>query len=147
MPYIYTAVDSLQDHALFGSGTCVDLIKLMVPGLKGVSTQAWKPGDNVMEAYQAGKVIPRGTAIATFDNGRYPQTCPVGYPGSCHHAAMLLSVAKGGMWIMDQYNTDSNRLFVGKRFIRIPPPSERKLPNGRWRNAGNNALAFHVIAK
>lgn len=144
---IYREVDTLQGHALFGSGTCVDLIKLMVPGLAGISTQLWKTGDNIVEAHKAGKTFPRGTAIATFDNGHYPQACPTGYAGSCHHAALLLSVANGGMWIMDQYNTDKRRLFVAKRFIRIPPPSERALPNGKWKDAGNNALAFHVITK
>ena len=147
MHYIYPEADSLQNKPLMGTGTCVDLIKLLVPGLKGLSTQSWKPGENVMEAFKTGKAIPRGTAIATFENGRYPQRCPVGYTGSCQHAALLLSVQPGGIWIMDQYNTDNARKYVGQRFIRIPEPRKAKLPDGNWRNAGNNPFAFHVITK
>lgn len=102
---------------------------------------------NVMDAHKAGKTIRRGTAIATFENGRYPQRCQAGYTGSCHHAALVLTVQPGGIWIMDQYNTDEKRMFVDARFLRIPMPRERKLPNGRWKNAGNNPLAFYVISK
>lgn len=47
---------------------------------------------------------------------------------------------------MDQYRAP-NRLFISKRFVRIPPPSEVRLPNGAFQNAGNNALAFYVINK
>ena len=103
MPYIFAGVDSYKGKPLIGTGTCVDLIKELVPGLKGQSTTTWKAGGNVMEVFKAGKTIPRGTAIATFENGRYPQRCAVGYAGSCHHAAILLSVQAGGVWIMVQF--------------------------------------------
>lgn len=144
MPYIYPNVHSLNGQPRVGSGTCVDIVKQLVPGLIGKSTATWKEGVSVMEAHKSGKSIPPGTAIATFKNGRYPQNCPVGYFGSCHHAALVVSVQGGGMWILDQYN-DPKRPKMAFRFIRIPPPSERTLPDGSWRNAGNNALAFSVI--
>ena len=96
MNFIYADVDKLLGKPLLGSGTCVDLVKRLVPGLKQGSTATWKVGDNVMDAYKAGKTIPRGTAIATFENGRYPQSCPINYDGSCHHAALLLGVRMEG---------------------------------------------------
>jgi hypothetical protein len=145
VPYIYPDVDSLLKQPLVGSGTCVDLIKAYVPGLKGKTTLAWKAGVNVLEAFMAGKPIRRGTAIATFENGRYPQRCETGYRGSCHHAGLLLNVMPSGIWIVDQYNNDKNRLFIASRILYRPAPRTEKLPDGRYRNAGNNALAFHVI--
>ncbi len=145
MPYIYPEVDTLINKPLIGTGTCVDLIKALVPGLKGKSTVAWKQGVNVMEAFKAGKSFPRGTAIATFDRGRFPKRCETGYQGSCHHAALLLKVMPSGIWIMDQYNTDDKRMFIATRFMRIPAPRTEKLGDGRYRNAGNNPLAFYVI--
>lgn len=144
MPHVYAAVDTISGKPRVGSGTCVDIVKMLVPGLLGKPTSAWKEGVSVMEAHRAGKPILRGTAIATFKNGRYPQSCSPGYQGSCHHAALVMSVQNGGIWVLDQY-TDPKRPNMTPRFIRIPPPSERTLPDGSWRNAGNNALAFSVI--
>ncbi len=63
MPFVYREVDQLWHKPLAGSGTCIDLIKEYVPGLKGLPTSAWKAGLNVMEA---GSKIVRGTAIATL---------------------------------------------------------------------------------
>lgn len=65
MPYIYPDVDSLLNQPLVGSGTCVDLIKAYVPGLKGKTTLAWKAGVNVLEAFMAGKPIRRGRFLGT----------------------------------------------------------------------------------
>lgn len=144
MPHIYPQVHTLDGKPRVGSGTCVDIIKQLVPGLIGKPTSAWREGVSVMEAHKAGRPILPGTAIATFKNGRYPQSCPTGYYGSCHHAALVVSIMGGGMWVLDQY-TEPDRPNMKFRFIRIPPPSERKLRDGAWRDAGNNALAFSVI--
>ena len=35
----------------------------------------------------------------------------------------------------------------GERLIRVPPPREQKFADGTWRDAGNNALAYYVIAQ
>ena len=125
MPHMYMEVDKLKNQPRVGSSTCVDIIKLLVPGLIGRSTQTWKEGANVMEAFKAGRSIPRGTAIATFENGRYPQRCQTGYEGSCHHAALLLSVMPGGIWILDQYIA-KERPNMQMRFIRVPIPRLQK---------------------
>lgn len=144
MPHVYHAVDQLIDTPVVGSGTCVDLIKLYVPGLIGKPTTSWKEGIGVMEAQKSGKKLMRGTAIATFKNGRYPQSCAIGYHGSCHHAALLLSVQPGGIWILDQY-APSTRPTIKRRFISIPQASQSKLADGSHANAGNNAMAYSVI--
>ena len=150
MPYIYPGVDSLLKQPFIKDGDCVDLIKALVPGLIGKSTTSWKQGENLMEARRAGKTVPRGTAVATFENGRYPQKCSGNYNGtrqSCRHAALLLRVDPSGIWVMDQYKGDNNRLFIFHRLIRLPPPREQKFADGTWRDAGNNALAYYVIAQ
>jgi hypothetical protein len=145
MPYSYSEVDQLLNKPLVGSGSCVDLIKRLVPGLAGKPTTVWKEGLNVMDAYKAGKILPRGTAIATFEKGRYLQNCATNYIGSCHHAALLLQVMSGGIWVMDQFTGVENRQFVTRRFIRVPMPRQQKFADGAYRDAGNNALAFSVI--
>ena len=127
MPYIYPGVDSLLKQAFIKDGDCVDLIKALVPGLIGRSTTSWKQGENLMEARRAGKTISRGTAIATFENGRYPQKCSGNYNGTRQSC--------------------NNRLFIFHRLIRVPPPREQKFADGTWRDAGNNALAYYVIAQ
>lgn len=144
MPHVYREVDKLLEQPRVGSGTCIDIVKLLVPGLIGRSTATWREGINVMEAYKAGRPIPRGTAIATFENGRYPQRCQSGYHGSCHHAGLLLAVQAGGIWIADQW-TAPERPTIKARFIRLPPPRRVKLADGAWRDAGNNPYAYAVI--
>lgn len=148
MPYIYPESTRFPGSRL--SGDCVDLIKGLVPGLIGHSTQSWKQGANLMEARNEGRVFPRGTAIATFENGRYPQKCSANYDAtrfSCKHAALLLRVDPSGIWVMDQYKGAPDRMFIAERLIKVPPSWEQKFKDGTWRNAGNNALAYYVIER
>jgi hypothetical protein len=70
MPFVYRDADKLVNKPLAGSGTCVDLVKVYVPGLIGQPTTVWRQGENVMAA---GSRIAKGTAIATFERGRYPR--------------------------------------------------------------------------
>ena len=97
MPFVYREVEKLWHQPLAGTGTCVDIIKTYVPGLKGLPTSTWKAGANVLEA---GTKVVKGTAIATFENGRYP--------GRTHdnHAAIVLRVMSSGIWVMDQWKGD-----------------------------------------
>jgi hypothetical protein len=143
MPHLYTDVDKLNNQPPVGTGSCVDLIKIYVPGLKSRTTHSWKPGENVMEAFKAGKTFPRGTAIATFIGGRYPQADRPGE--STRHAALLLDVQQSGILVMDQFPSRLRRRNIEKRFIAIPPRWVQPHTDGTPRNAGNNALTFHVI--
>jgi hypothetical protein len=131
-------VDDLRGKPVAGSGTCVDIIKEYVPGLKGLPTTSWKAGVNVIEA---GGKVAKGTAIATFVNGRYPRI------STGNHAAIVVSVMASGIWVMDQWASDSTRTTIKRRLIRIPPPRQQKNADGTFRDPSNNALAFYVIEK
>jgi len=145
MPYTFSAVDKLLEQPLIASATCVDLVRLFVTGLAGKPTSSWKQGVGVMEAHRAGTVIPKGTAIATFEQGCYLPRCASMDAGRCHHAALLLQATPDGIWVMDQYTGAENRQLVTRRFIRVPPPRAQLVADGSYCNAGNNAFAFSVI--
>lgn len=138
MPFVYREVDQLWHKPLAGSGTCVDIIKEYVPGLKGLSTKVWRAGNNVMEA---GSKVAKGTAIATFENGRYPGR------DYDNHAAIVLKVMGSGIWVMDQWNGDKNRPFIERRLIRVPAPHKHRKADGRFMTPSDNALAFYVIER
>jgi hypothetical protein len=137
MPFVYPEVDELRGKPVAGSGTCVDIIKEHVPGLRGVPTTSWKAGVNVMEA---GAKVAKGTAIATFVNGRYPRI------NTGNHAAIVVKVMASGIWVMDQWANDK-RPTIQLRLIRIPPPRLQRNPDGSFQDPSNNALAFYVIEK
>jgi hypothetical protein len=138
MPFIYKDVDKLINKPLAGSGTCVDLIKTYVPGLQGQPTTVWRAGENVMKA---GSRIQKGTAIATFENGRYPRR------EHDNHAAIVVRVMGSGIWVVDQWAHDENRDHIAIRLIRVPAPHEQYKADGSFKNPSDNALAFYVIEK
>jgi hypothetical protein len=134
MPYIYPSPRSLEKQALVGGGNCVDLIKGLVPGLKGVPTAAWRRGERVVDA----RFLVPGTAIATFDeHGRYPNR-PRG-----NHAAIFVASAGAAIWVMDQWKDDPKRPWVGKRLIYPHRPRE----DGSYSDPSNSAGAFYVIER
>jgi hypothetical protein len=79
-----------------------------------------------------------------FINGRYPQ---IDRPGdrSSRHAALLIEVQAGGIWVMDQWPNDWRRPRIEKRFIRILPPRDQFRSDGTPNDPGNNPMAFYVI--
>jgi hypothetical protein len=81
----------------------------------------------VLNAYQNAKgktecayFVSRGTAIATFVNGRYP-TDDLG-----KHAAIYLSHDKNGIEVLDQWNAQG---MVKKRTIRAHKPEGTRRSN------------------
>lgn len=76
MPYRYPQAAELNRQPLAGTGECVDLVKQFVLGLKGMSTQSWRPGVDVL----ASGAVARGTATATFFNGKFPHKTLVSTP-------------------------------------------------------------------
>jgi hypothetical protein len=137
MGYTYNDVDKLAEGKTpnVDSGECVDIVKELVPGLKGRPTSSWRAGAWVMEA---GASIPRGTAIATFDkNGKFPQR------RTGQHAALVLRVMPSGIWVVDQWR--NNRGKITRRFLQIPIPRLQHNADGSFRDASNNPLAFRVI--
>jgi hypothetical protein len=138
MPFVYSDVDSLKTippPPAVGDGNCVDIIKYYVPGLKGVPTSAWRAGANVLEL---GNKVERGTAIATFVGGRYPNK-PHG-----NHAAIVLKVMSSGIWVLDQWKGKEG---ITVRLIPIPSPRKQYNRDGSFMNPSDNALAFYVIER
>jgi len=138
MPFVFKDVDTLDRDPpppKVGNGDCVDLVKHYVPGLKGIPTSAWRAGGNVLEL---GNTVARGTAIATFVNGRYPGR------ERGNHAAIVLKVMKSGIWVIDQWK---EKPAISARLIRIPPPRQQFNADDSFRNPSDNALAFFVIER
>lgn len=96
MPFVYPAVDELLDKPLLGDGECIQIVKMLVPGLTQQSTRSWKQGAAVKDLPN----LRRGTAIATFGpDGRYPSE------NTGQHAALFLKHAGAGIWVMDQFRS------------------------------------------
>lgn len=99
MPYVYRPVDVLQNKPWVDGGICVSLIKKFAPGLIGQTTLIWREGAPVVDSPNP----ERGTAIATFEKGRYPRR----NEGQGNHAAFFLWHVSDGIYIMDQFTTDN----------------------------------------
>jgi hypothetical protein len=135
MPFRFTGdLRALKDHAHFGTGECVDIIKELVPGLIGVSTQSWKQGASVKHAPN----LARGTAIATFGpDGRFPRE------NTGQHAAIFVSHAGAGIYLVEQYR---NSRLVLYRHMDVPRDHAQR-PDGTWPNRSRNPCAFSVIER
>jgi hypothetical protein len=95
MPFGYLGDLRAQDsHPLYGKGECVDLIKALVPGLKGVSATVWRKGAYVKDS----PGLLRGTAIATFD-----QDGTFAHADTGQHAMIFVAHAGAGMYVLEQY--------------------------------------------
>ena len=128
MPYVYPEVDKLQGSEKVGSKQCVALLQYYA---KVPHHSAWKERGAVFGDF----TIPKGTAIATFINGRY-RSLPTG-----NHAAFYISQDAGGIWIMDQWASERRKPFVSKRYIR----KKGTWKNGQFVDPSNNAEAYSVI--
>lgn len=104
-----------------------------MPGLKNVSTQSWRPGVDVLTS----GIVARGTAIATFFNGKFP------HMDTGQHAAIFLSYSGKGFWVKEQHRRLKTIIL---RRIEVPRNGQRRA-DGTFPNASNNALAFSVIER
>ena len=128
MAYVYAQVDDLEGTEKVGSKQCVALLQ-QYAGLP--RTSSWKEGKAVLGEL----TLPKGTAIATFVNGRYPNQ------GSGNHAAFYISQTLNGIWVMDQWASDTSKPKVSKRFLR----RKGKNAEGAYIDPSNNADAYSVI--
>lgn len=134
VPHIYNDVSQLEGKEKAGDGDCVDLLKAYVPGPRSFSARAcWIPGERVIDARR----LVKGTAIATFVKGRYPNG------NSGQHAAIFLSHAgPNSFWVMDQWKGKPK---IKARLIYAPKPGVKQRADGSWPDASNVAPAFAVI--
>ncbi len=79
--------------------------------------------------------LEKGTAIATFVNGRYPNKA------SGNHAAYYISQDAGGITVIDQWAGDPKKPTISQRYIG----AKGKDKNGNFVDPSNNADAFSVI--
>jgi hypothetical protein len=128
MLYIYPKVDDLEGTEKVGSKQCVALLQHYA---KLSRTALWKEGKAVFE----NMVVAKGTAIATFVDGKYG-SLPTG-----NHAAFYIAQDHGGIWIMDQWLSDEKKPLVSKRYLR----KQGKWKNGQYIDPSNNANAYSVI--
>lgn len=128
MSYVYTNTENLDKTDLVGSQQCVALVQHYT---KAPHTSAWKAGETVM----GNMTVRKGTAIATFANGKYAN----GTHGN--HAALYIGQNAGGIWVMDQWKGDPKKPNVSKRYLL----SKGKWKNGSFVDPSNNADAFSVI--
>lgn len=128
MPYTYAKVDDLQGNALVGSHQCVALVQVMAGA---PVTSAWREG----AAVRGNLTLAKGTAIATFVDGRYPNRA------HGNHAALYVSQSAAGITVMDQWKGSKKKPKVSSHLV----PFGGKDKQGRYRDPSNNADAFSVI--
>lgn len=129
MPFVFKRVDKLAGSQIIGDGNCVLLVKHYISAFRNISTQSWRQGEHVMSAT---KPLARGTAIATFENGRYPNR------RTGNHAAFFMAKVNNRLWVMEQWK---GMIAVRSRDLIMKPQK----PDGTWQDPSNNASAFYVI--
>ena len=129
MPYIFKDVDTLEGRPKVRNKECVALVQHYVTTLPITTT--WKEGKAVL----GNKDIVKGTAIATFIDGRYLSL------RKGNHAAFYISQDANGIVVMDQWADDIKKPKISKRPIR----KKGKLPDGTWNDRVDNAEAYSVI--
>ena len=125
MPYICPNLRSLEEQAVVDGGSCVALIRAKVPGLRGTAPSGWRQGAAVMGEVR----VARGTAIATFEDGRFANRA------GFDHAAIFLAYASTGVWVLEQRAGNSGAT-VQRTFIPAAQPGA---------NPSKAAAAFSVI--
>ena len=128
MPYIYPSAALLHGKPKVGGGECVALIRHYTGA---PPTKIWHQGE---EVWGNKKILP-GTAIATFEKGRWPGRA------KGNHAAFYLGQISTGIWVVDQWNPDDDKPLISRRFI-----VRREIyDDGTYQKPSDNAFAFSVI--
>ncbi len=128
-PYIYKDVDKLEGTAKVGSKSCVALVQHYAS--TGV-TSSWTEG-TVVKGNDS--LVAKGTAVATFVNGAYPNL------SHGNHAAFYISQDKLGIRVMDQWTNDKGKPTVSSRTMRFKGKKE----DGTFLDPSNNGDALSVI--
>ena len=127
MSYVYSKAASLKGKPVVGSRQCVALVQEYA---KAPTTPHWRQG----EAVVGNTSLRAGTAIATFENGRYPSR-PHG-----NHASLYLRQGINGIYVADQWKA-AGKAKISMRLLT----SLGKDKEGNFNQPSNNADAFFVI--
>lgn len=125
-PFVYTKVESLEGKPKVFGGECAGLVQWHT---KAGKTDTWREGIKVRGN---GDKIKKGTAVATFVDGKYPNE-PHG-----NHAALYISQDGAGVWVMDQWSTKPS---ISKRRMLF----KGKNSDGTYKDPSNNGDALSVI--
>ena len=125
-PFVYTQVEALEGRPKVFGGDCAGLVQWHT---KVGKAETWREGIIVRGN---GTKIKKGTAVATFVNGKYPNK-PHG-----NHAALYMSQDASGIYVMDQWAAKAT---ISKRLMRF----KGKNVGGGYHDPSNNGDALSVI--
>ena len=127
-PFVYSKVEKLDKQPKVFSGECAGIVQWYThAGLAAT----WKQGIAVRGN---GSKIRKGTAVATFVDGVYPNK-PHG-----NHAALYISQDAKGVWVMDQWNAENKPTISKRQMLWLG-----KTKAGDYRDPSNNGDALSVI--
>lgn len=127
MSYVYPDAALLKGKPVVGSHHCVALVQEYAGA---PTTPHWRQG----EAVVGNTALRAGTAIATFERGRYPNR-PHG-----NHAALYIRQGANGIYVADQWKS-AGKTEISVRLL----PSLGKDKKGNFKHPSNNADAFFII--
>lgn len=127
MSFRYADARKLDRKPKVGDFECVTLIRTYT---KAPPARTWRQGEKVL----GNKNLLPGTAIATFENGRWPGR------RTGNHSAFYLGQVSDGIYIIDQWPSPTKKT-ISIRFIH----KKRRNSDGTYFDASDNADAFSVI--
>jgi hypothetical protein len=127
MAYVYPDVDLLPGQPAVDDQQCVRMVEHYAKAPAPAASR-WRQGT----AVKGNLTLAKGTAIATFVNGRYPSAA------SGNHAALYVSQDQAGLWVVDQYLGSNG---IHKRVLHF----RGKTADGSFNDPSNNGDAFSVI--
>jgi hypothetical protein len=141
MAYIYSGVRRLIGQPVYGDGNCALMVQHYA---KLPKADRWRQGSRVVEQQN----IWPGTAIATFEDGRYPNK-----PHNNHVAFFYKFGARNpdGTWasifVVEQYRGLGSQPGTTTIQLREIPARGKVDPQygDQWKNPSNNADAFYII--
>jgi hypothetical protein len=119
--------DKVVMPAVTDAGGRVECVALLKALMDAPRTALWREGRKLLASWSE---VKPGTAIATFNHGRYPTKASRG----SKHAAIFLRASEAGIYVFDQ--------FAGQ-----PEATERFIPwhHPRDRKASNNASSYSTV--
>lgn len=127
MSYHHADARSLDGKPKIGDAECVTLTRHYT---NAPATRLWRQGAKVL----GNKAILPGTAIANFENGRWPGR------SKGNHSAFYLGQVSDGIYVVDQWPSLEKKnisiRFIGKK---------GRHQDGTYANPTDNADAFWVI--
>lgn len=126
MPFLsYKKLSDIENTPQVSTGSCASLVMYFT---RVGPASLWKEGD----AVKGNKTIKRGTAIATFVAGKYPNN-----PHD-NHAALYVSQNATGVEVLDQWDSKKT---ITKRTMKFLGKNK----DGTYVDPSNNGDAMSII--